>query len=93
MTIKFETIRERWMRDPEFRGTYDRISPAMEIAFAIAEARHRVHLSQDQLAKKIGTSQPTVARWERGRSMPTTKTLGRVAKATGSRLHVTLEPA
>ena len=93
MTIKFDTLRDRWMRDPQFRATYDRISPEMEIAFAIAEARHRAELSQEQLAKKIGTSQAAVARWERGTSMPTTKTLRRVAKATASRLHVELIPA
>jgi HTH-type transcriptional regulator/antitoxin HipB len=93
MTIKFDTIRERWMRDPKFREAYDKISPEMEIAFAIAEARHRARLSQVQLAKKLGTSQAAVARWERGNSMPTTKTLRRVAKATDSRLHVELVPA
>lgn len=93
MTIKFDTLRDRWMRDPKFREEYDRIGPDMEIAFAIAEARHRANLSQEQLAKKIKTSQSTVARWERGDSPPTTKTLRRVAKATGSRLRVELVPA
>jgi ribosome-binding protein aMBF1 (putative translation factor) len=83
VTIKFDTLRARWMRDPKFRKAYDRISPEMEIAFAIAEARHRAHLSQHQLAKKIGTSQAAVARWERGSSLPTTSTLRRVASLIG----------
>jgi len=81
------------MRDPKFREAYDRISPEMEIAFEIAEARHRARLSQQQLAKKLGTSQSMVARWERGKSAPSTKTLRRVAKATDSRLRVELVPA
>ncbi len=93
MAIKFDTLRDSWMRDPKFREAYDRISPEMEIAFAIAEARHRAHLSQQQLAKKLGTSQSMVARWERGKSAPSTRTLRRVAKATSSRLHVELVPA
>ncbi len=93
MTIKFDTLRDRWMRDPKFRDAYDRISPEMEIAFTIAEARHRAHLSQQQLAKKLGTSQAAVARWERGKTPPSTKTLRRVAKATDSRLRVELLPA
>ena len=38
MTIKFDALRERWMRDPQFRAAYDKVSPEMEIAFAIAEA-------------------------------------------------------
>jgi ribosome-binding protein aMBF1 (putative translation factor) len=93
MTIKFSVLRDRWMQDPKFREAYDRISPEMEIAFAIAEARLRAHLSQQELADKIGTSQSAVARWERGKSAPSTRTLKRVAKATATRLHVELEPA
>ncbi len=62
----------------------------MEIAFAIAEARHRANLTQQQLARKLGTSQATVARWESGAQMPSTTTLSKLASATGSRLRVEL---
>lgn len=93
MTIPFSQLRDRWMRDPAFRKAYDRVSPEMEIAFAIAEARHRAKLTQQQLARKLGTSQATVARWESGAQMPSTTTLTKVAKATGSRLRVELVPS
>jgi len=93
MTIPFRQLRARWMEDPAFRKAYDRIAPEMEIAFAIAEARHRAKLSQQQLAKRLGTSQATVARWESGAQMPSTTTLTKVAKATGTRLRVELLPA
>jgi HTH-type transcriptional regulator/antitoxin HipB len=92
MTIPFKELRDRWMRDPEFRKAYDRVGPEMEIAFVISEARHRAKLSQGQLAKRLGTSQATVARWESGAQMPSTTTLTKVAKATGSRLRVELLP-
>lgn len=90
MTIPFTQLRDKWMADPEFRGAYDAISPEMEIAFAIAEARHRAKLTQAQLAERIGSSQAMVARWERGAAMPSTRSLQRVAEATGTRLKVTL---
>jgi HTH-type transcriptional regulator/antitoxin HipB len=77
----------------EFRDAYERISPETEIAFAIAEARHRAKLTQEQLAGRLDTSQAAVARWENGTSMPTTKTLKRIAEATNSRLQVELLPA
>jgi ribosome-binding protein aMBF1 (putative translation factor) len=93
MTIPFKTLRDRWMSDPNFRKAYDRVSPEMEIAFAITEARHRAKLSQAELAKKIESSQSAVARWESGATLPTTKTLQRIAAATRSRLHVELVPA
>jgi ribosome-binding protein aMBF1 (putative translation factor) len=93
MTIPFKAIREKWMDDAEFREAYDRVSPEMEVAFTIAEARHRAKLTQEQLAQRLKTSQAMVARWENGRSMPTTKTLRRIAEATNSRLHFELVPA
>jgi DNA-binding transcriptional regulator YiaG len=86
-------MRERWTRDPKFRKAHDETSPEMEIAFAIAAARHRARLSQQQLADKLGTSQGAVARWESGSSSPTARTLNRVAKATDSRIQVKLVPA
>lgn len=91
MTIAFDALRNKWMAEPEFRKAYEDISPEMEIAFAIAEARHRAKLSQAELAARIGSSQAMVARWERGTVMPSTKSLQRVAEATGTRLRVELQ--
>jgi ribosome-binding protein aMBF1 (putative translation factor) len=90
MTISFDTLRDKWMADPEFRKAYDAISPEMEIAFAVAEARHLAKLTQAQLAERIGTSQAMIARWEKGAVMPSTKSLKRLAEATGTRLKVEL---
>jgi HTH-type transcriptional regulator/antitoxin HipB len=78
------------LADPQFRKAYERISPEMEIAFSIAEARHRAHLTQAQLAAKIGSTQAMIARWETGTVMPSTKSLKRLAEATGTKLHVEL---
>jgi transcriptional regulator with XRE-family HTH domain len=36
----------------------------------IYEARRRAGITQRQLARRLGTSQPVVARWERGRRSP-----------------------
>lgn len=88
--VPFKALRERWMADPAFREAYDAVGPEMEIAFAIAGARHRARLSQAQLAERIGTSQSLVARWERGASRPTTASLEKVARATGTHLRVSL---
>ena len=40
----------------------------------------------------MGTTQAVVARLESGRTMPSTRTLERFAKATGTRLRVSFEP-
>ena len=90
MAIPFQTIRERWNADPEYRAARAEISPELELAFAMAEARHRARLSQAEVARRIGTSQAMIARWEKGRSAPTTTSLRRFAQATGTALQIRL---
>jgi transcriptional regulator with XRE-family HTH domain len=49
-------------------------------------------MTQEQVARAMGTSQEAVARLESGRSLPSTRTLQRFAKATGMRLRISFEP-
>ena len=49
----------------------------------IREARLRSGLSQQELADRLGTSQPVIARWESGRRSPTVDALVRAVRACG----------
>jgi transcriptional regulator with XRE-family HTH domain len=57
----------------------------------VAKARSRAGLSQAELARRMKTTQSTIARLENG-CLPSTRTLGRFAKATGHRLRISFEP-
>jgi transcriptional regulator with XRE-family HTH domain len=50
-------------------------------------------ISQAELARRIGSTQPSIARLEAGRVSPTLETLDRVAAALGAELVVALEAA
>lgn len=56
----------------------------------IREARRRAGLSQAQLAARVGTSQPAIARYERARAMPDLGTLHRIIEACGFELRLEL---
>lgn len=56
----------------------------------LREARHRAGLSQVELARRAGTSQPAIARYERARSMPDLSTLHRLIEACGLELRLEL---
>jgi transcriptional regulator with XRE-family HTH domain len=49
-------------------------------------------MTQEQVARAMGTTQAVVARLEGGKVLPSTRTLERFAKATRSRLRITFEP-
>jgi ribosome-binding protein aMBF1 (putative translation factor) len=56
------------------------------------EARCRAGLRQEQLAQRMNTTQAVIARLEGGGSNPSTRTLERYARATGSRVKISFEP-
>jgi uncharacterized protein len=58
----------------------------------VRELRLGAGLSQRALARRAGTSQPAVARYERGAATPSWETLQRLAAACGQRLKINAEP-
>ncbi|QIG96860.1 MULTISPECIES: helix-turn-helix domain-containing protein [unclassified Bradyrhizobium] len=93
MTIPFEKLKARLLANPKVRAEYDALAPEFEIAAELVRARRRAGLSQSELAARMGTSQSTVARLESGQTLPSTKTLLRFAKATGSKFQIRLSAA
>lgn len=90
--IKFDSLHKKLMKDPEYRKEYDALEEEFALIAEVARARLRAGLSQAQLAKRMQTTQSTIARLESGRGKPSTRTLARFAKATGHRLKISFEP-
>lgn len=57
----------------------------------VRELRVAAGLSQRALARQAGTSQPAIARYERGTSTPSWETLQRLAGACGQRVRISAE--
>jgi transcriptional regulator with XRE-family HTH domain len=56
----------------------------------VRRARRKAGITQAELARRLGTTQSVVARWEGGKVSPTIATLSRIAEACGSSLDVKL---
>lgn len=57
-----------------------------ELSNLITEARLYAGISQAELAKRIGTHQPSIARAEKGEVVPSVEFLYKIAKAIGAEL-------
>jgi transcriptional regulator with XRE-family HTH domain len=90
---RFRDLHEKWLDEPAYREEFERLGPVFELARALIEARMAAGLTQAELALRMGTTQSVVARLEAGRVQPTTATLQRLARATGTRLRIAFEPA
>jgi transcriptional regulator with XRE-family HTH domain len=85
-------LHKKWMKEPKYRKAYAALEEEFALASAVIAARNRAGLTQQALARKMGTTQPVVARLESGRTRPSMRTLERLAGATGSRLLIRFEP-
>ena len=83
-TIPFEEVKAKLLADPEVQQAYD----ALEPAYQIARLRIARGLTQAQLARLVGTKQPSIARLESGTSQPSVAFLQKVAAALGTRLEL-----
>jgi transcriptional regulator with XRE-family HTH domain len=81
-----------WMKDADYRREYDALEEEFAFVQALIEARTQAGLTQEELAARMETSQSAIARLESGRAKPSARTLERLARATGTRLHISFQP-
>jgi transcriptional regulator with XRE-family HTH domain len=70
-----------------------RLLRTLGLAVALIRARADAGLTQEALAEHMRTEQEVIARWEGGKVMPSTRTLARLAKATGTGLQIGFAPS
>jgi ribosome-binding protein aMBF1 (putative translation factor) len=92
LMTKIADLHKKWMKDPAYRKEYDVLEDEFALAAEVAKARSRAGLSQAELARRMKTTQSTIARLENGRGRPSTRTLDRFAKATEHRVKISFEP-
>jgi ribosome-binding protein aMBF1 (putative translation factor) len=76
------------LTDPNFRHAFEQRRLIHEVALAVKGMRQTAGLTQAQLAKRIRSSQPMIARIEKGldQRTPQFDTLQRIATALGRQL-------
>lgn len=84
-SMPFESFREQQLKKTELKKEYDALEKEFALAREIIELRRRQNLTQKQLAQRIGTSQPAIARLESGSYENLSLSfLRRVAEALGA---------
>ena len=84
------------LTDPQGRTEYEAFKLQIQIAEKLKLARQQAHLTQENIAEKMGTQKPVVARLEAGggknRHSPSLLTLVKYAHALGKRIEIVLRP-
>lgn len=86
--LDFQTWKKQIFKDPAIKAEYDKLQPEFALIRAVIEARMKKGLTQNELAKKIGTKQSVISRLEIGKANPSFSFLTRLAEALNSRLEI-----
>jgi len=81
------------MKDPKFKKAWQALDAEFAILEGVIKARKKAGLTQEELAKRIGTKQPALSRLEKGGfEKANIETLKKIANALNYELVVKLEP-
>lgn len=86
------TLRDRRMTEPGAEEAYGAAKLAFELGASVRRLRESKGLTQKQLAVAAGMTQPAVARFEAGGTVPTIPILERLAAALDAELIVSVHP-
>jgi ribosome-binding protein aMBF1 (putative translation factor) len=85
-----------WMNDSAFKAEYDSLEEDYQLLREMLHARKRAGLTQEDVADRMGTKAPAIARLEasnsRGKHSPSVSTLRKYAHAIGCKLEIYLKP-
>jgi DNA-binding XRE family transcriptional regulator len=90
--LSHEEMVGKMLKDPEVKAEYDALEPEFELLDELLKARDEAGLTQEDVARRMGTSRPAVARIEAGggskRHSPSIATLRKYAEAVGCKLQI-----
>lgn len=90
MKKSWNSYLEKQLAKPNVRRAFEEETKVLKLGLALAQQRKRQGLTQEQVAKKIGTSAPHLSRTERRPERANMRTLMRYAEAVGMKLDVRL---
>ena len=83
-------LRKKLLKDPTIRRSYNKLETEFSFIKAIIDRRLAQGLTQTALAKKIGTKQSSIARFESGNYNTSVAFLEKIAKALDTKLVISL---
>ena len=82
----------RELENPEFEKEWKASEDEYQVSRAVIKARLEKGMTQAELAKASGIDQRVISRVETGETLPTVRTLGKIAQGLGDNLVIAFVP-
>ena len=86
--LDFAIWKKEVLKDPALKAEYDRLQPEFAVIRAIIEARRKKGVTQEEIAKRVGTKQSVISRLESGRANPSVAFLKKLARSLNTNLEI-----
>ena len=90
---KLQQLKERALQESEVRREYEALAEEFEFIGTLLKMRAAAGLTQDELARRMGTKKSNVSRLEQGGTNPSWGTLKKYAHACGFELSMDFHAA
>ena len=87
----WDKVKGDLLKDPEFAEEVKRLEPEYQIISELIKARTEQNMTQEELARKIGTKQGNISRLEKGNANPSLQFLKKVARGLGKELLISFK--
>lgn len=85
---KLQQLKVRALQDPIVRQEYEALSKEFELIDQLLKMRAAAGLTQEELARRMGTKKSNISRLENGNTNPSWRTLKKYAQACGFEITV-----
>ncbi len=90
--IPWEQVRKELMVDPKVKKAYEDLQPEFAIVQALIDARVKKKISQEELARRMGTGQAVISRLENANASPSLSLIKRLADALELKVELKFTP-
>ncbi len=90
-TKSYKQFRKHLLEDKQVKQAYKNLMPEFDLIKIIIKKRIENGLTQKELARKIGTKQSAVSRFESGTYNPSFSFVQKIAQALDTRLKISLK--
>ena len=87
---KYHVFKKRLLKDRIVKKAYDNLGPEFKVITLFIKKRLEEGLTQHELARRIGTKQSAIARFESGTYNPTIDFLNKVAGGLNARVKISI---
>ena len=84
----FQSYLKEQLKNPDFKREWDESELEYQLMLMLLKARNEQNLTQLDLAKRTGIRQSNISRIEKGQTLPSIRTLNRIAHGLGKELQI-----